>query len=431
MQIVHGFPPRESAGTEIYTLRLCEGMAKRGWEVHVIASTRAPGKQHCSVLPKEEFEWGTVTRIVNNLPWRPMAQGERDPVIEILLEKFEDEIKPDIIHIQHLLFLSTGVNWRAPTVATLHDAWGWCARGGSLFYKGAACVGPKFSRCADCYSEFRSGTDIEHALGVAAGKVSSVVPTEMLHGLWRKLPSSIRAITRQGGTKKCSEESFNLRQENTATAFRKCDVIVSPSMWLKREAELHKLGEVVHIPHGVDMVPGKKCSADDFFIFLGSIAPHKGPSLVANAWLSAKEEVADGEELPRLRIVGPIVDADYAKSIPNDLIEPALTPEEVPQILRDARALIVGSKWPENSPLVILEALAAGCPVIAPRIGGIPELLKDGIDGILYEAGDLTSLKLAIIQMTKTNYSPEVPPTFSAHTSEIEGLYRSVLESRP
>ena len=428
MQIVHGFPPRENAGTELYTLRLCEGMARLGWESHVIAATRAPGLQHCSVLPKEEFEWGSVRRIVNNLPWRPMAQGERDPIIEELLERFEAEIEPDIVHIQHLLFLSTGVNWRAPTVATLHDAWSWCARGGSLFHKGAACEGPEFSRCSSCYNDFRKGTDVEHALGRAAGKASKIIPIETLHSWWRKLPSSVRSLTRMGTPKQCSEESYKLRQENTAEAFRRCDAIISPSRWLKIEAEQRKLGEVIHIPHGVDIHRGQRDSEEDFFLFLGTLAPHKGPSLVSDAWHAARTDIKESEEMPRLRIIGPIVDETYAKTLPKELVEPPLPPEKVTQVLRNAKALIVGSKWPENSPLVILEALAAGCPVIAPEIGGIPELMRDGEDGVLYKAGDLLSLKQAIIRSLRTEFSPKPPPTFTEHAAKIESLYRRIVQ---
>ena len=49
--------------------------------------------------------------------------------------------------------------------------------------------------------------------------------------------------------------------------------------------------------------------------------------------------------------------------------------------------LVVPSLWPENSPLVIHEAFMAGVPVVASRIGGIPELVCDGVNGALYDAG--------------------------------------------
>ena len=53
---------------------------------------------------------------------------------------------------------------------------------------------------------------------------------------------------------------------------------------------------------------------------------------------------------------------------------------------------MVPSIWYENSPIVIQEALSAGIPVIASRIGGIPEKIKEGGNGFLFEPGDVEQL---------------------------------------
>lgn len=54
--------------------------------------------------------------------------------------------------------------------------------------------------------------------------------------------------------------------------------------------------------------------------------------------------------------------------------------------------LVVPSLWPENSPLVIHEAFMAGVPVVAARIGGIPELVTEGVNGALYDAASPAAL---------------------------------------
>jgi glycosyltransferase involved in cell wall biosynthesis len=54
--------------------------------------------------------------------------------------------------------------------------------------------------------------------------------------------------------------------------------------------------------------------------------------------------------------------------------------------------LVVPSLWPENSPLVIHEAFMAGVPVVAARSGGIPELVTDGVDGVLYDPASPAAL---------------------------------------
>jgi glycosyltransferase involved in cell wall biosynthesis len=58
--------------------------------------------------------------------------------------------------------------------------------------------------------------------------------------------------------------------------------------------------------------------------------------------------------------------------------------------------LVVPSLWPENSPLVIHEAFMAGVPVVAARSGGIPELVTDGVNGVLYDPGSPTALAGAL-----------------------------------
>ncbi|MDR2605134.1 MAG: glycosyltransferase [Desulfovibrio sp.] len=60
---------------------------------------------------------------------------------------------------------------------------------------------------------------------------------------------------------------------------------------------------------------------------------------------------------------------------------------DVPALMAAADALLLTSRM-ESSPNVLLEAMAAGLPVVAPRVGGVPELVKDGETGFLVESGD-------------------------------------------
>jgi GT2 family glycosyltransferase len=66
--------------------------------------------------------------------------------------------------------------------------------------------------------------------------------------------------------------------------------------------------------------------------------------------------------------------------------------EKVAEALGSIDVLVVPSIWPENAPLVIQEAFLAGIPVVASRIGGIPEMVADGQNGLLFRAGDVEDL---------------------------------------
>ncbi|HIE69618.1 MAG TPA: glycosyltransferase, partial [Planctomycetes bacterium] len=66
--------------------------------------------------------------------------------------------------------------------------------------------------------------------------------------------------------------------------------------------------------------------------------------------------------------------------------------EELAQALAQIDVLVVPSTWHENAPFVVLEARAAGLPVIASRFGGLIEVVDDGIDGELFTPGNAADL---------------------------------------
>lgn len=68
--------------------------------------------------------------------------------------------------------------------------------------------------------------------------------------------------------------------------------------------------------------------------------------------------------------------------------------------MRDgALATVVPSEWYENSPYAVTEAFRRGCPVIAARIGGLPELVVEGETGLLYRPGDAGELAGAMTRL--------------------------------
>ena len=100
--------------------------------------------------------------------------------------------------------------------------------------------------------------------------------------------------------------------------------------------------------------------------------------------------------------------------------------EEILTILQHSDALIMGSIWPENAPLVISEAHAVGCPVIAPRIGGIPELIENQENGLLYEAGNIKDLAKKIAKISFPKFDSR-PPLHSENVQTYIELYKTLL----
>ncbi|MGH3065067.1 MAG: glycosyltransferase, partial [Gaiellaceae bacterium] len=69
--------------------------------------------------------------------------------------------------------------------------------------------------------------------------------------------------------------------------------------------------------------------------------------------------------------------------------------EDVLRLFRAADASVLSSAW-ENFPHAVVEALAVGCPVIATAVGGVPEVVRDGENGLLVSPNDAAALAAAI-----------------------------------
>lgn len=407
LQVVHGYPPRENAGTEQYAHRLATGLRRRGWEVHTFAPTLAPGRPMW-----ERMEAPGVTRYVQNAPWAALRLGPADPAVDRLYAEVQDRFRPDVVHLHHLHGVSSTLPLGAPAVWTLHDAWAWCAAGGQLVHDGAPCDGPG-PACAACASAWARDTPRVTAglrLAAAAGRF---LPADRLHAAWRRLPARLRARATAGRAPPVDPSLPEARRRAFLDLARRCR-LVSPSRYFAAAAVRAGFPPPVVLPHGVDPTPRLPLADDAPFVFLGTLAPHKGPHLVRAAWERA------GRPAP-LRIHGPAgPDAAYVAALRDDGPVPA---GAVPALLAGARALVLGSTWPENAPLVVLEARAAGCPVVAPALGGIPELLTPGVDGWLYPPGEVDALAACLRAAMRAPPPVSPPPSFQEHLDRLLALY--------
>ena len=94
------------------------------------------------------------------------------------------------------------------------------------------------------------------------------------------------------------------------------------------------------------------------------------------------------------------------------------TRDDVVRLFRAADAALLTSAW-ENLPHTLLEALAVGTPVIATAVGGIPEVVRDGENGLLVEPGDPEALAAAIRRFVD---DPELAERLRSNTvSSVEG----------
>jgi len=113
-----------------------------------------------------------------------------------------------------------------------------------------------------------------------------------------------------------------------------------------------------------------------------------------------------------------------------------VAPEEVAALLAEHHVVVIPSLWAENAPLVALEARAAGRPVIASALGGLPELVVHDRDGILFPAGDSDRLAAILTELTDRSRldslagSVTAPRTLADWAGAIVEEWRRVLEDR-
>jgi len=177
---------------------------------------------------------------------------------------------------------------------------------------------------------------------------------------------------------------------------RHVDVFISPSRFLQHKvADFGIRNPVVHIPnflHVDTIVPDY--TADDYFVYSGRLVDVKGVQTLVEAMGQVQRShlyIAGHGELE-----GPLRAYVQAQGITNVTFLGHLSTTALLDLVKRARFTVVPSEWYENYPMSVLEALACGTPVIGAAIGGIPEIVEDGVNGLLFASGKRDELAAKI-----------------------------------
>ena len=205
---------------------------------------------------------------------------------------------------------------------------------------------------------------------------------------------------------------------------KRAHTVVSPSTWLADRCEAVSGVRPVVVRHGVSNAwLNPQPVARHGILFVGTVAAHKGPDRVVAAWRKVCPTGA-----PPLTMHGPMQDADLL--LGHRWAGP-LDHAGVRDALDRAQVLVVPSQWPENAPLIVIEARARGCPVIATDLGGTSEILVHGRDGHLVPPGDDAALCTALASALAEPATPAPPPAWSKQSQELLALLGSAARSNP
>ncbi len=404
LQVVHGFPPDAHGGTEAYVRDLAAAFAGPG-DTEVAVFTRH-GDGHARELSLRRWSDGAVDVISVNNTFHSCESYESsyaNPAIECIAGDFLDEWRPDIVHVHHLTCLSTGIPRQAahrdiPVVMTLNDYWLICHRGQLVDLDGRRCPGPWGRGCAGCLppgalasrTAFRTVRTLQSfpipgvsvAIGIAARVREAATPTDHIRAAtlarlehMRAAVADVRFFLAPSATLAAAFAPFGFPADRVI----RCNQGISTTRFER-----------------IQRTPSNRLRVG----FAGGLQPTKGGSVLLDAL----------DELPHDRVVVDVLgsssgyhgDSRFAAALQTRLGHAGIrrlgsvSHERMPAILADLDVLVVPSIWIENAPFIIREAFAAGIPVIASNLGGMAEMVRDGVDGLLFPAGDSAALAAAL-----------------------------------
>ena len=442
LHAIHDFLPRHSAGSELYAYDLASELARRH-DVWVLAAEYDPAAPHGQLRWRAHGDV-PVIEIVNNWAFETFADTWSSPRIGRQIEHVLHATRPHVVHVHNLLNLSfdlprLALERGARPVATLHDYTLVCPSGGQRVHVADehVCENIDPARCARCFRQSPFAAQMAAAAALGRGPLLSAAA-----GLGRRFPLLFRAGAYAAPATTPGDISRRLAwAQSVLDTF---DVMVAPSQAIA--TEFIRLGaqpsRVEVSGYGSRVRPRASGAAGSGgrvrIAFAGTLIWHKGAHVLIEAARALRgpfEIVIHGD--PRVAPAYARSLEDAAAGLPITFPGP-FTREQVGDVYGAMDLLVVPSLWPENAPFVIQEARAHGVAVIGARIGGIPEFVRDGVDGALFDPGSSRDLS-RVLQEWIDNASHRgaigvvVPKTIEQDAAEWEARYAHALagQARP
>ncbi len=382
--VLHSYSRDWRGGTEVYARALALALRAQGVEVAIFHPEQSTG----IAAPRLEESSEDGLRILRLLvdARLDLTRQIEEPTTESLFRDVLARERFDVVHFQHtwhalpFRLLPLAKETGSTVCLTLHDFWFLCYQ--THLYPErdrALCSGPESAeKCARCL--FRNaGIDAER--------------------------DRIEAAT----------GFMQARAGAARTALDACDVVTGPSRYLvdKYASFGFRPGRIELAPLGLEPVDRPAITRDPrlTFGFLGAFAPLKDPEILVRAFRRVRGDARlllfgkgtkDGNESVERAIAG-----DPRIGWPGPY-----APRDLGRVLAQLDVVVMPSRV-ENYPLVAREALAAGVPVIASRVGGLPEIVEDDRNGLLFEPGNEDDLAQLLQHLVD-------------HPEELERLRRGI-----
>lgn len=419
LYVIHQFFPDCHSGTEQYCLAMAREAQRRGENVTVLSLHWQHDRQSPPVRIFDQPIEGL--RVIRLNHWRGLNPNDvlRDYEnlhLEGYFQQVLEDVQPDVVHSFHLRQLGSNLlrvckRNGLPVIVTLTDFWFLCPRFTLLRSDGQVCSGPPDGGrgCVSCHHP-----ELADVRPDATAEPLTDTPPARLHSLLRRLPEQLA---------------------NLALA----DRVFAPSRFL---ADMFRRNGLDHpgftiVPYGLE--PGRIAAIATSrprsplrIGFCGVLSPWKAPHLLVDA---VRRSTADVRLSIHGRFEEPMfqdyIDDVRSRAAGDERIffAGAYGEHEAAGVFADMDVLVVPSTWYENTPFVVLEAFAAGVPVIASDLGGLSEVIVPDRNGLLFPAGDTTALRNAIERIAADpswfeHLQITAPDTIQETYSAYEQAYR-------
>ena len=281
-----------------------------------------------------------------------------DPELLLRLRSLMSEVRPDVVHAHNWMvsaFLPLKRRLGVPLVMTLHDYGLVCAKKNMMFGR-KPCDGPKFAKCLGCAAEH---------YGPVKGQATTVANWAMGRSLGRNVDRFIAVSTAVGRLNGLADQGLPFE--------------VIPNF----------VPDDIDVPGPITDTRPDALPGNGFILFVGDLTARKGLHVLLEAYLTLHKPpplVLIGRECPDTPDVWP-ANVHVFKSWPH---------EAVMRAWGRSTFGVAPSTWPEPCATVVMEAMAMGKSIVVTDIGGMPDIVDHGTNGVVVPPDDAGALAQAM-----------------------------------
>jgi glycosyltransferase involved in cell wall biosynthesis len=430
LHVPYSFYPDVVGGTEIYVESLINGLLAKGVAGAIAVPAAKSDQSVQRGISVHRYQQSTKLSAADR-------NARKDAVARASFHELLSRVRPRAVHFhaqtaaiaeqQSEVAAELGI----ASFLTYHTPTQSCRRGTLLEFGQAPCDG--------AISGFRCARCALHGLGMPKTLASAcaLLPTALSRAA-TSLPGKL-------GTAAGMRYAVAACARSLQSVIARASAVVAVCAWVRdvlirngvpeRKIRLSRQGlrsDFPHIEHGPASLPRR-------LVFMGRADRTKGIDVIVRAFTSAPELAA---QLELNLAVQADADAGLLKHIRQCAAADARislfenrAANEIYQTLASASAVVVPSRWMESGPLTVLEAHAAGVPVLGSDRGGIAELVQPGVNGALVAADDVEAWRGALGRIVNVPSSWDAmrssittPRTTAAVVDDHLALYREFLD---